>query len=149
MLNPKYCVVNDKCEAKATSVYACGKCGAACGPGEKCSGGKCSCGTLTGKVGGGPACGKGKYCVQGKCTNLPPGTLLAPFSLDFEKTNGGLKGTKDWEWGKVGTWKPSKNCDSTSSTIMPKNTAAARNSLVLLLRAMMGGICCCPNLEYT
>ena len=115
----KYCIVKGSCAAKATSTAACGACGVACNPGETCAGGKCTCGTLSGTVGGGPACGKGKYCVQKKCTNLPPGTLLAPLSLDFEKDNGGLTGTKDWEWGKLGAWKPTKNCDSTSSMKQP------------------------------
>ena len=37
-----------------------------------------------------------------------PSTL---FVLDFEKSNGGLKGTKDWDWAKI-AFKAGKNCDS-------------------------------------
>jgi hypothetical protein len=114
-----YCVVAGTCVEKATSIYACGACGVACGPGESCSGGKCSCGSLVGTVGGGPVCPASQSCDQGQCVNLPPGTLAAPFSLDFELADGSLTGTKDWEWGKIGTWSPSSNCDSTTSTEPP------------------------------
>jgi len=113
------CVVNGNCVDKATSIYACGACGVACGAGETCSGGICSCGTLSGTVGSGAVCQVDWSCDQGVCVNLPPGTLGAPFTLDFELANGGLTGTKDWEWGKIGTWAPTSNCDSTSSTEPP------------------------------
>ena len=47
---------------------------------------------------------------------MPPGVLGAPFTLDFEANNGGLKGTLDWEWGKLAFAPPASgsNCDTTN-----------------------------------
>jgi hypothetical protein len=109
------CVVGGNCVDKATTALACGACGVACAPGETCAGGKCTCGSKTGTVGGGAVCGPTQSCDQGVCSNLPLGTLVPPLTLDFETSNGGLKGTKDWEWGKIGTWAPTSNCDSTTT----------------------------------
>lgn len=109
------CVVSDSCVDKATSPLACGACGVACGPGETCSGGQCSCGSLTGTVGGGAVCAAAQSCDQGQCVNLPPGTLVAPLTLDFELSDGALAGTKDWEWGKLGNWNPSSSCDGSET----------------------------------
>lgn len=41
------------------------------------------------------------------------GVLQAPFKLTFESDNGGLTGTRDWEWGSV-SFKAGSNCDGTS-----------------------------------
>lgn len=38
------------------------------------------------------------------------GVRTAPFTLNFDQDNGNLKGTKDWEWGKIAFVK-GKNCD--------------------------------------
>lgn len=38
--------------------------------------------------------------------------ITAPFTLGFELGNGGLKGTRDWQWGKL-AFKKGKNCDTT------------------------------------
>ncbi|MCA9665450.1 MAG: hypothetical protein KC503_07675 [Myxococcales bacterium] len=67
--DPNLCLVNDKCENKQTSVFACGACGAQCGAGETCNAGACVCGTTTGTVGGGSVCGPGMGCENGACTN--------------------------------------------------------------------------------
>ncbi len=32
---------------------------------------------------------------------MPQGTFNAPFTLDFESNNGGLKSTGDWQWGAL------------------------------------------------
>jgi len=37
----------------------------------------------------------------------------APFTLDFEQTNGGLTGTKDWEWGKI-AFQAGANCSGST-----------------------------------
>lgn len=44
-------------------------------------------------------------------------TLIAPFTFDFETSNGGLSGTKDWEWGALSF---SKGSGCSSSIAPPK-----------------------------
>ena len=42
-----------------------------------------------------------------------PVVPTAPFTLDFEQSNGGLTGTKDWEWGKI-AFQAGANCSGST-----------------------------------
>jgi len=50
--------------------------------------------------------------------DMPAGVLQAPFKLTFENNNGGLTGTRDWEWGAI-QFKAGTNCDSSGSQQPP------------------------------
>jgi hypothetical protein len=66
--DPLKCVAQGNCVDKATSTLACGACGVACAWGETCAGGKCTCGSTTGTVGGGAVCPAKHTCDQsGTC----------------------------------------------------------------------------------
>jgi hypothetical protein len=58
------------CRNLGSTTQHCGACGVACGPGEGCSSGRCTCSGDTGSVGGGQVCTGGTPdCCSGGCTN--------------------------------------------------------------------------------
>lgn len=46
------------------------------------------------------------------------GVLTAPFTLSFDTNNGNLKGTKDWQWGKI-AFLADANCGTSSTAKGP------------------------------
>lgn len=47
-----------------------------------------------------------------------PPLLTAPFSFDFDTSNGGLVATHDWQWGQI-AFATGPNCDTSSHTPPP------------------------------
>ncbi|MCA9666832.1 MAG: hypothetical protein KC503_14630 [Myxococcales bacterium] len=51
---------------------------------------------------------------SGQLDGGPLTTVTAPFTLDFESSNGGGSGTRDWQWGTIAPFTPGGNCSTSA-----------------------------------